>query len=107
MNVFDMRDGNRWGRSIERQWGQKDNCKVQGCLTPLPKKGDFVIATKGDHIFQFENVDLMGNPKDGFFAVLTNTALKETDGDTPTWVEIDNFMQLPDVHPESEVKNDR
>lgn len=90
--IFDMRDNQRWGNSVEKQWGQDDWTKIQGCLTPLPKTGDFIIAGNG-YILAVDTVKPMGNPRDGFFADTIYTKCQEGDGDTPSVEEIQSFMR--------------
>jgi len=70
--VYDCRGPNRWGHSIEKQWGTSDKTKVQGCLTPVPSVGDYVVC-RNAQIARFVEVEKMGNPRDGFFATVEFT----------------------------------
>lgn len=83
--LFDCRK-NRWGHSTELRWG--DDAKeldpdgawlVQGCLTPLPKDGDFVL--KGSQLLQFSDVSAHTgrDPKDFFMARTFELAKLTTD----------------------------
>lgn len=91
MRVHDCRKTG-WGHTIEAQWGQDDQCKVQGCLTPLPTVGDYVIAASG-LVLRFTEVKPMGNPRDGFFGRVEPTRATLEEGcDAPTMEEIETFL---------------
>lgn len=70
--IHDLSDGNCWGRAIYPVWGEKQEgstLRVTGCLTPLPKPEDTVIANNGSK-WVVVDVDYMRNPRDGFRATL-------------------------------------
>ena len=88
--VFDVREP-RWGHMVERQWNTVENTLVQGCLTPLPQIGDYLIA-KGGRIARIEAVEPMENLTDGFFGRVRFVECVYESGDIPTADEIDTFL---------------
>lgn len=79
-----------WGRNIEPS---SNPPMVFGCLTPLPKEGDYAVDTRG-RIFRFGKVEPMGNPRDGFSADLMNTGyVFQEDGPLPPVAELEEAMR--------------
>lgn len=78
---FDIRT-NTWGHAIYGIGPNDDGTwRVSGCLTPLPKVGQHAAVSSGQ-ILRFREVKPMGNPRDGFHAVVeaTSWALPLNDG---------------------------
>ena len=71
--VISMWEHSEWGNSIYfTDWYKR---RVAGHLKPVPKEGD-ILRSKMESgkiaRFKFENVDVMSNPRDQFFATVSD-----------------------------------
>ena len=71
--IISMWEHSCWGNSIYfTDW---DNRRVTGHLTPTPKEGDILrCKMKSGKIarFKFKKVDVMSDPRDQFFATVSD-----------------------------------
>jgi hypothetical protein len=98
MTTIDVRQ-NRWGHAIYARAVGPAGLQVDGCLTPLPRRGDLIVAPNA-HLYRVREVRPWGNPGDAFDAELQPLGLIVTAGTAaalPDLSELDIEQALRDV----------